>query len=110
MNRERLGSTAIGNNIAIPHGRIQNLPRAMGAVIILENGIDFDAKDKAPVEIIFGLLIPEESSEQHLSLLQAIASIASVNEAINRLKTEKSPEKLYQWIVNHNQLLGDVLI
>ncbi len=109
MNRERLGSTAIGNGIAIPHGRMENFSEAMGAIIIIENGIDFEAKDGAVVDVLFGLLVPDECCEQHLTLLQSIASIAVVPKALEMLKTEKSAEKIYQWIASNNQLLGDIL-
>ncbi len=109
MNRERLGSTAIGNGVAIPHGRLENCPEAMGAIIILENGIDFNANDDKPVDILFGLLVPEDCCEQHLSLLQGIASIASVPDALIRLRTEKSIDSLQQWIFNNNPLLGETL-
>ena len=66
--RERLGSTGLGQGIAIPHGRIKGLKHASGALLRLQNAIPFDAPDGAPVALLFVLLVPEQATEE-LSLI-----------------------------------------
>lgn len=73
MDRERLGTTAMGNGIAIPHGRIENLDHILGGFIKLKEGINFDAPDNKPVDLVFGLLVPESATQEHLQLLSSIA-------------------------------------
>ncbi|HSH84878.1 MAG TPA: PTS sugar transporter subunit IIA [Guyparkeria sp.] len=71
--RERLGCTAIGHGIAIPHGRVAGILTPRGAVIRLREGIDFCAPDTAPVTLVIGLVIPEDYPEQHLEILGRLA-------------------------------------
>lgn len=77
QKRERLGSTAIGYGVAIPHARIKNLTRATCLLITLKSPIDFDSADELhnqPVDILFALLVPEEATQAHLDLLSEIAT------------------------------------
>ncbi|WP_455216746.1 PTS sugar transporter subunit IIA, partial [Kaarinaea lacus] len=67
--RERLGTTAIDHGVAIPHGRIKNSKQTVGAFVQFSNGIDCDAMDHKSVNLMFALLVPEESTEEHLQLL-----------------------------------------
>ena len=71
--RERLGSTGLGQGIAIPHGRIKGLKHASGAFLRLANPIAFDAPDGQPVRLLFVLLVPEQATEEHLQILSEIA-------------------------------------
>lgn len=71
--RERLGSTGLGQGIAIPHGRIKGLKHAAGAVLRLARPIPFDAPDGRPVNLLFVLLVPEQATEQHLQILSEVA-------------------------------------
>ncbi len=71
--RERLGSTGLGDGVALPHARFPNLGETVGAFVKLEAGIDFDANDGQPVDLVFGLLVPEESTDEHLSVLSKLA-------------------------------------
>ncbi len=73
--RERLGSTGVGHGIAIPHGRIANLEQTAGAMLVLVNGVDFDAPDGQPVNILFGLLVPEACNDAHLQILAGLAAM-----------------------------------
>ncbi|TAM10162.1 MAG: PTS sugar transporter subunit IIA [Nevskiaceae bacterium] len=73
LGREKLGSTGLGHGVAIPHGRIAGLAETVGAFIRLEHAIDYDAHDGAPVDLIFGLLVPEKSTSEHLQNLAAVA-------------------------------------
>ena len=75
--RERLGSTGLGQGIAIPHGRIRGLPHAIGGFARLAHGIDFEAPDGKPVTQVFVLLVPEQATDQHLQLLSELAQMFS---------------------------------
>jgi len=75
--RERLGSTGLGHGVAIPHGRFKGINQAIAAFIKFEQGIDFDAIDGEPVDLVFALMVPEESTEEHLQLLASLAEMFS---------------------------------
>jgi PTS system nitrogen regulatory IIA component len=92
IERERIGSTGIGENIAIPHGRLKGLKKPVGAFAVLEQEIDFDAIDQKPVNIIFALLVPEEATDEHLQLLAQLAKIFSNNQVKEKLLGASSPE------------------
>lgn len=72
-SRERLGSTAIGHGIAIPHGRTKAFDEARGAFLRLQQAVDFDASDGAPVDLVFAMAVPEHFTQQHLQLLSELA-------------------------------------
>ena len=71
--RERLGSTGLGEGCALPHARVPGLGRTLAAFLRLGKGVDFDAPDHVPVDLVFGLLVPQESTDEHLETLAAIA-------------------------------------
>lgn len=71
--REKLGSTGLGQGIAIPHGRIKGLRQAAGALIRLASPIPFDSPDGRPVTLLFVLLVPEQATEEHLQILSELA-------------------------------------
>jgi PTS system nitrogen regulatory IIA component len=71
--REKLGSTGLGQGIAIPHGRIKGLKQAAGAFIRLSNPVPFDSPDGRPVSLLFILLVPEQATEEHLQILSELA-------------------------------------
>lgn len=71
--REKLGSTGLGQGIAIPHGRIKGLKQAAGAFLRLANPVPFDSPDGRPVNILFVLLVPEQATEEHLQILSELA-------------------------------------
>jgi PTS system nitrogen regulatory IIA component len=75
--REKLGSTGLGQGVAIPHGRIKGLAEAQGAFIRLADPIAFDAPDGKPVTQVFVLLVPEHATEKHLQLLSELAQMFS---------------------------------
>ncbi len=75
--RERLGSTGLGQGIAIPHGRIKGLKEALGAFVRLAQPVPFDAPDGAPVSIAFVLLVPEQATDKHLQILSELAQMFS---------------------------------
>lgn len=80
ISRERLGGTGIGYGVAIPHGRLKNCDHASAAFVQLKQPIDFDAIDKQPVDLLFALIVPEESSEEHLKLLAMLAGMFNDDE------------------------------
>ncbi len=75
--REQLGSTGFGRGVAIPHGRIADLGAPIGALIKLKRGIDYDAPDGEPVDILFALLVPAAACDLHLELLAQLADMFS---------------------------------
>ena len=75
FERERLGSTALGCGIAIPHGRIKGLNDACGAFYRLKTPLEFDAPDSQPVSLCFVLLVPQDANERHLQILGELAQL-----------------------------------
>ena len=73
--RERLGSTGLGQGVAIPHGRIKGLKEARGAFLRLAQPVPFDAPDGNPVTLVFVLLVPEKATEKHLQILSELAQM-----------------------------------
>jgi PTS system nitrogen regulatory IIA component len=89
--REKLGSTGLGQGIAIPHGRIRGLAQARGAFVRLKTPIAFDAPDGKPVTQVFVLLVPEQATEQHLQLLSELAQMFSARSFRERLASATDP-------------------
>ena len=77
LERERLGSTGVGHGVALPHARIKGLSMPRGAFIRLDESADFDAIDGEPVDLVFALIVPEETTEAHLQLLAQLAALFS---------------------------------
>lgn len=102
LGRERLGSTAIGHGVAIPHGRLPGLTQARGAFGRYPAGLDFDAADAQPVKLIFALLVPAESTEEHLRLLASLAEMFSNPGLRGRLLTTPSNEEIYRIILDQS--------
>lgn len=97
--RERLGSTGLGQGVAIPHGRIKGLKEATGAVIRLANPIPFDAPDGKPVSLLFILLVPEQATEQHLQLLSELAQLFSDAQFRERIAAAKDAAAVHALFV-----------
>ncbi|OGI42030.1 MAG: PTS IIA-like nitrogen-regulatory protein PtsN [Candidatus Muproteobacteria bacterium RBG_16_65_31] len=96
IERERLGSTAIGEGVALPHGRVKGLKKAVGAFATLEHEMDFDAVDHKPVTMVFALLVPEEATDEHLRILAELAGVFSQKQVRRELAQAKNAEDLYQ--------------
>ena len=77
FSREKLGSTGLGQGVAIPHGRIKGLKEALGAFVRLAQPVAFDAPDGNPVSLVFVLLVPEKATEKHLQILSELAQMFS---------------------------------
>jgi PTS system nitrogen regulatory IIA component len=95
MQRERLGSTGIGNGIAIPHGKLAKLERLCGAFARLERPVDFEALDGQPVDLMFLLLAPEGAGADHLKALARIARLLRDGETTRKLRESRDAESLY---------------
>lgn len=85
FSREKMGSTALGLGIAIPHGRIKGLKDALGAFLRLAAPVPFDAPDGQPVSMLFVLLVPESATEHHLQMLSELAQMFSDRDFRERL-------------------------
>ncbi|TMH85620.1 MAG: PTS IIA-like nitrogen regulatory protein PtsN [Betaproteobacteria bacterium] len=96
--RERLGSTGLGQGLAIPHGRIKGLKEAVGAFVRLAQPVPFDAPDGKPVNLVFLLLVPEQATEQHLRILSELAQMLSDRELREKLSTATDAGTLHQHI------------
>lgn len=94
ITRERLGSTGLGHGVAIPHTRTNGVDNAIGAILKLQNGVDYDAIDQQPVYLLFALLVPENSNEQHLELLSQLAEMFSDERILKRLQEAQTAERI----------------
>ena len=93
--REKLGSTAIGNGIAIPHGKMPNLTRLFGLFARLDRPIDFEALDGQPVDLIFLLLAPESAGADHLKALARVARLMRTPDTAKLLRDSRDAEAIY---------------
>lgn len=94
--REKLGSTGLGQGIAIPHCRIGNCTQPLGTLVTLDEAIDFDAPDGQPVDLVFALLVPEDAHQKHLDTLAQIARCFSQPQYCKRLRAASDPGSLFQ--------------
>jgi PTS system nitrogen regulatory IIA component len=94
--RERLGSTGLGQGIAIPHCRLPNCQQIIGSLITLQQGVDFDAIDGQPVDVLFVLLVPEEAHDEHLAVLAALAQRFSDPAYGQALREASSNQSLFE--------------
>ena len=102
IGRERLGSTGLGQGVAIPHGRMSGLQEPVGACIRLAGAIDFDALDRKPVDLLFALLVPEESTDEHLQLLAQLAQMFSDPAFTQQLRETGNSQDLYDLLQRWN--------
>ena len=94
LQRERLGSTGVGNGIAIPHGKLAGVERMTGVFARLTNPVEFDAIDNAPVDLVFLLLAPEDAGADHLKALSRIARTLRDPARVERLRATDDPDAL----------------
>lgn len=100
--REKLGSTGLGQGVAIPHGRIAKLRDATAAFVRTGNPIPFDAPDGQPVNMIFVLLVPDRATDLHLQILGELAQMFSDPKFREQLNTSTDPAAIHQLFVNWN--------
>ncbi|MGH6660621.1 MAG: PTS IIA-like nitrogen regulatory protein PtsN [Rhodospirillales bacterium] len=95
MERERLGTTGVGNGIAIPHGKLANLDRLYGLFARLSTPVDFQAIDERPVDLIFVLLAPESAGADHLKALAKVSRLLRDRPTCDKLRGTDHAEALY---------------
>ena len=95
LQRERLGSTGIGDGIAIPHGRMPGIDRLVGLVARAEKPIDFEALDGQPVDIIFVLIAPEGAGADHLKALARVARVLRNQAVLEQIRMVRDPAAIY---------------
>ncbi len=95
LEREKLGSTGVGNGIAIPHGKIPGLTELTGLVAFLDKPIDFDALDDEPVDVVFLLLAPEAGGADHLKALARVARVLREPETLEKLRNSLDAESVH---------------
>ncbi len=93
--RERLGSTGIGQGIAIPHCRLEGLDHVIGVLLTLEEAIEYDAIDNQPVDLVFALIVPKEATSEHLELLSQLAEKFNERSFCEQLRQCDSAVALY---------------
>jgi len=95
MQREKLGSTGVGNGVAIPHGKLPKLDRLFGMFVRLEKPIDFDSLDGQQVDLIFLLLAPEAAGADHLKALARVARVLRDPDVARKLRDSRDADALY---------------
>ena len=101
MQREKLGSTGVGNGIAIPHGKLAKIDRLFGLFARLERPVDFDSLDGQPVDLIFLLLAPEAAGADHLKALARVARLLRDADVARKLRESRDAEALFAVLTMH---------
>ena len=100
--RERLGSTGLGNGVAIPHGRVKGSQHVQASFIRLKKPVPFDAVDGQPVDLLFCIAVPQDCGEDHLKLLAQVAELFSDPGLLQQLREAESSGRLLQLISGAN--------
>ena len=95
LQRERLGSTGVGNGIAIPHGKLAGVKKITGVFARLDHAVDFEALDDQPVDLVFLLLAPEGAGADHLKALSRIARVLRDPAMVAKLRASDSESAIY---------------
>jgi len=104
INRERLGSTGLGHGVALPHARLSGETEPVAAFIKLRKGIDFDSFDKQPVDLLFALVVPEQSTEMHLQLLAHLAEMFRDPGFCQALRDSQTVEEAHRLLAAWNSV------
>lgn len=103
LSREKMGSTGIGNGIAIPHARMTDSDKAVAVLIQCAEPIEFDAIDNRPVDLLFALLVPEEQCKEHLKTLSCMAERLNDKQILKQLRHAENDQELYDIMLNQPQ-------
>lgn len=95
LGREKLGSTGIGNGIAIPHCRLESANSTAIVIMSLQTPVDFDSIDKRSVDLVFALIVPPHECDQHLATLAKIAELAQSPDSLEKLRNAQTNEELF---------------
>jgi PTS system nitrogen regulatory IIA component len=98
LQRERLGSTGVGNGIAIPHGKLPGISRITGVFARLENPVNFEALDDQPVDLVFLLLAPEGAGADHLKALSRIARVLRDSDTVAKIRGTKDAAAIHTFL------------
>lgn len=101
LSREKMGTTGIGNGIAIPHARIKSTDKAVAVLLQCETPIEFDSIDNRPVDLLFALLVPESQCKEHLQTLSKMAERLNDKQVLKQLRNATSDNELYDIMINH---------
>lgn len=101
VGREKLGSTGLGHGVAIPHGRLAGVTHSIGAFMRLKHGVDYDAHDGQAVDLVFGLLVPQSATEEHLKHLAAIAEMFSNEAFCAKLRETVDDKAMFKLITQY---------
>jgi len=104
--RERLGTTGVGQGIAIPHGRIADLKEIVGVFARLDTPLDYDAVDNQPVDLVFMLLAPEGAGADHLKALARVSRLLRNQQVTEKLRAAKSAEAIYAILTDTTSTTG----
>lgn len=99
LSREKVGSTGIGNGIAIPHARMPSSDQAIAVLIQCDEPIEFDAIDNKPVDILFALFVPEDHCQEHLKTLACMAERLNNKSTLKQLRKAQSDLELYSIMI-----------
>lgn len=103
MERERLGTTGVGNGIAIPHGKLPSLDKLYGVFARLETAVDFQAIDDQPVDLVFLLLAPESAGADHLKALARVSRLLRDKGTCEKLRGTESADALYALLTDSTE-------
>ena len=95
LEREALGPTGVGGGVALPHARLEELDRVVGAFVLLENPIEFEAIDKQPVDIVFSLFAPKSAGVEHLKALALVSRTLREQSIVSKLRSNPDPTTLH---------------
>ena len=95
MTRESLGPTGVGHGVALPHARLEGLDNVLGAFVLLDKPIDFNAVDRQPVDIAFALFAPESAGVEHLKALALVSRTLRNASVCSKLRANPDPATLY---------------
>ncbi len=100
LERERLGSTGLGKGVAIPHARVPDLTHTVAAMLTLAEPVDFEAADGQPIDIAFGLLVPEDDSENHLQHLSRLVTLFRDADCCSKIRQAGNAEAVFEYLLS----------
>ena len=101
--RERLGSTGIGQGVAVPHCRVTGITRVYGCIIKLNFSIDYDALDQQPVDLIFALVVPDQHNDDHQETLSCVTRVLQSSSSLKKLRACRNNQQLFNTLIKLEQ-------
>ncbi|MEQ9260115.1 MAG: PTS sugar transporter subunit IIA [Roseovarius sp.] len=106
QERESLGPTGVGHGVALPHARIDGLEKVVGAMVLLEKPIPFEAVDRQPVDLVFALFAPSDSGVEHLKALALVSRTLRDPGICAKLRSNSDPATLYTILTESQSMLA----